>query len=206
MSLLTMPDTKILNRIDKKFDKLVDSHNCNIKTFFVNSYKKGYSPEFMGQYFESSLEYSERKEGGQFYTPKTIVEYMISHLNITKNSTVLDPACGCGSFLLTTYNIFKEKFSTEFLKNIFGVDINYDAVKVTRACLYMQSNFDSSYIDVIKNHINYGNSIVTNQAIDKNAFNWQVSFDHVMKRGGFDFIIGNPPYVTLNKNREFDPA
>jgi len=206
MSKLLVCDTKMIDKIQTKFDNLIGTYNSNIKKLFLDFVKRGYTPESIGEYFERSLEEFERKNKGQYYTPKVIVEYIISQLDITEDSKILDPACGCGSFLLTVFDIFKKRFGTHFLKNIFGVDINDNAVNMTRLCLYMNSGFNDNYIDVIRNNIKTGNCIVSRRDIDKNAFDWYQEFSEVMTDGGFDFIIGNPPYITLTKLKDFDPS
>ena len=43
-----------------------------------------------------------KDEAGQFFTPPNIVKFMVSYLNPTEGSKVLDPACGHGGFLLET--------------------------------------------------------------------------------------------------------
>ena len=70
-------------------------------------------------FFENSLLEEERKDRGQYYTPKSIVEYMIAQLDIKKDSKIVDPSCGCGSFLLTVFDIFHKKYGANFLNNIY---------------------------------------------------------------------------------------
>lgn len=204
MDISTQNEIKRLEENCRKFDDLIGIHNGILKKTFLNFLQKGYSHESIGTFFENSLEKLERKNKGQFYTPKTIVEYIISQIDITKASKILDPACGCGSFLLTIFDDFKKQFGIKFLKNIFGVDINNNATNMTRFCLYMQTGFKGEFIPSIKQNIKTGNSIVSSKNLDKNAFNWNVEFNEVIKNGGFDFIIGNPPYVTLNSSNDFD--
>ena len=43
--------------------------------------------------------------------------------------------------------------------------------------------------------IRVGNSIVTDRNLDPKAFDWQAAFPKVFQDGGFDVVIGNPPYV-----------
>ncbi len=205
MKGLSIFEKRMLDKIHIVFDDLLSTHDKDVEKLFIESFKKGHSPELMGEFFERSLAQIERKDKGQYYTPKAIVEYMLSQLNITKDSKILDPACGCGSFLLTVFDVFKEKFGLRFLNNIFGVDINSNAAKMTRACLYMKSGFNDDYISVIKKNIKAGNSLVSKNEIDRRGFDWYSEFHNVMKESGFDFIVGNPPYVTLRRHKDFDP-
>ncbi len=205
MSLFSVSGTKMLEEAHTKLDGLVDAHNGHVKELFIDSVRNNHSHDSMGQLFEKSLEKFERKDMGQYYTPKLIVEYMISQLDIKKDSKVLDPSCGCGSFLLTLFDVFKEKYGIQFIKNIFGVDINDAATDMTRLCLSRKSGFKDNYVPLIRQNIKTGNSIVLNRILDKSAFDWNFEFRDVMKNGGFDFIIGNPPYVTLT-SADFDAS
>lgn len=200
MSLLSIAKARTFEEAHMKFNDLVDAHNGHVKEAFVNYVKEGHSHESICSLFEKSLQKFDRKDLGQYYTPKSIVEYMLSELAIKKDSIILDPSCGCGSFLLTASDIFKKKYGIQFLNNIYGVDINDDATNMTRLCLYMKADFKENYVPVIKQNIKTGNSIVSNRAINKDSFDWNTEFREVMKDGGFDFIIGNPPYVTLDSS------
>jgi len=70
-------------------------------------------PEDLGAYYESILDKEVRKEGGIYYTPQYIVDYIVEHTvgkcldgktpaEITKIK-IVDPACGAGIFLLGAY-------------------------------------------------------------------------------------------------------
>jgi methylase of polypeptide subunit release factors len=205
MSLFSVSGTKMLEEAHTKLDGLVDAHNGHVKELFIDSVRNNHSHDSMGQLFEKSLEKFERKDMGQYYTPKSIVEYMISQLDIKRDSKVLDPSCGCGSFLLTLFDVFKEKYGIQFIKNIFGVDMNDDATDMTRLCLSRKSGFKDNYVPLIRQNIKTGNSIVSSKVLDKSAFDWNFEFRDVLKNGGFDFIIGNPPYVTLT-SADFDAS
>jgi len=102
--------------------------------------------------------------------------------------------------------IFKERYNLNFLNNIYGVDINDKAVKMTQACLYMETGFNNEYIPLLKKNIKYGNSIVSNKLLDERAFIWCSEYHDVLQEGGFDFIIGNPPYITFRKKIDYDPT
>ena len=115
------------------------------------------------------------------------------------------------------------------VNNIYGVDIDYQAVEVTKLSLFLQmldkqgrevdkagtqSMFlltDGTVLPNMSNNIKCGNSLVgtdiytqgllnnTSQfQIDKiNPFDWEEEFSEIMKNGGFDVVIGNPPYFNV---------
>ena len=109
------------------------------------------------------------------------------------------------------------------LNNIFGVDIDQQAVEVTKLSLLLKvlegetaetlnrslELFHERALPDLSNNIKCGNSLIgpdfyegkqatmfdQEEVYRINAFDWQNEFPDVMKRGGFDAVIGNPPYV-----------
>ncbi len=107
------------------------------------------------------------------------------------------------------------------LNNIYGVDIDSQAVEVTKLSLLLKVLEDEqsviSQLSLIKervlpdidNNIKCGNSLISNDFYNSqqlglldeetlyriNAFDWEAEFADAMKVGGFDVVIGNPPYV-----------
>ncbi|MBV6510631.1 MAG: hypothetical protein FMNOHCHN_00108 [Ignavibacteriaceae bacterium] len=161
---------------------------------------------------------------------------------------IIDPACGSGSFLLGAYQYLldyhKEYYqktgvntgkkesplspdgsltSTEkkriLLNNIFGVDLDANAVEVTKLSLLLKciegENEDSIAIQhtiwkerilpTLDGNIKSGNSLVDTNIYESlidfgeerkiKPFNWQHAFPGVFNQGGFDIVLGNPPYV-----------
>jgi len=147
----------------------------------------------------------EKKNKGQFYTPKEIINYMISYLDIGSNKRIIEPACGRGSFLLSIIENIKKKESNYNFNNLYGIDINKNSVNITKTSLILKAGFKKEYIEIFNKNIITGNSIVENKQIDPLAINWEKTFHKVIKDGGFDIVIGNPPYVTLKKGKDFDP-
>ncbi len=107
------------------------------------------------------------------------------------------------------------------LNNIFGVDIDKNAVEVTKLSLilkvleyegqevYQKSLFNERILPDLYNNIKCGNSLIGsdfyknqnlslfgNDEMQKiNVFDWEKEFSGVFDQGGFDCVIGNPPYV-----------
>jgi len=138
-------------------------------------------------------------------------------VNDLKKIKVLDPACGSGSFLVRAMEVILEKyreFSTPdsmhlrldiLLNNIYGVDLDSQAVEIARLNLLINALEKREKLPPLDNNIKNGNSLIsgTNEELekyfgknyrDKKPFNWQEEFPEVFKQGGFDCIIGNPPW------------
>ncbi|MBY0332554.1 MAG: Eco57I restriction-modification methylase domain-containing protein [Acetobacteraceae bacterium] len=105
-------------------------------------------------------------------------------------------------------------------RNIYGVDINPASVELTRLALWLHTARAGSALSDLDHTIRDGNSLVgpdianINQNYAEllpsgreriNAFDWQGAFPEVFARGGFDCVIGNPPYVKLQNYRRVMP-
>lgn len=171
-----------------------------------------------------------RKEQGIYYTPNFIVDYIVKNalkpvldkcrsINDLKKIKVLDPACGSGSFLIKALEVINDKYKefgsrdnkftklTILTENLYGVDLDEQAVEITRLNLLI-SALDTRMKMPILDHIKNGNSLIsgTDEELkkyfgknfrEKKPFNWQEEFPEVFKQGGFDVVIGNPPYIMV---------
>jgi type II restriction/modification system DNA methylase subunit YeeA len=175
-----------------------------------------------------------RKDQGIYYTPSYIVDYIVKNAvgEYIKTHTpeeikmvrVLDPACGSGSFLIRAYkeleNYWKQNSdfaqltldSEEFYSkkvdilknNIFGVDLDPKAVEIAQLNLLLQISERKQKLPILQNNIKVGNSLIDDPSISDRAFKWEEEFPEIMKEGGFDIIIGNPPYVRIQNLGERD--
>jgi Eco57I restriction-modification methylase/TaqI-like C-terminal specificity domain len=116
------------------------------------------------------------------------------------------------------------------LNNIFGVDIDRQAVEVTKLSLLLRvlegesgetlqqlNIFGERALPSLEHNIKCGNSLIgpdfyTGRQVDMlgdeemrrvNTFDWNAEFPGIMKRGGFDCVIGNPPYVRAEMLKEY---
>jgi hypothetical protein len=85
---------------------------------------------------------------------------------------------------------------TEILKNnIFGVDLDPKAVEIAQLNLLLQISERKQRLPILQNNIKVGNSLIDDPSISDRAFKWEEEFPEIMKEGGFDIVIGNPPYI-----------
>ncbi len=116
------------------------------------------------------------------------------------------------------------------LNNIFGVDIDFQACEVTKLSLllkvlegetgetlnYQFKLFHERALPDLGGNIKCGNSLIgpdfydgkqtslldTEEIHRVNAFDWQAEFPDIFKAGGFDAVIGNPPYGAFLSEHE----
>ncbi len=206
-----------------------------------------------------------KKAGGVFYTPTYIVQYIVKNtvdkLLENKNPkqveklSIVDPACGSGSFLIVAYQHLLDwhlnyylknggitKFKKQLhqtqhddwrlttherkrilLNNIYGVDIDSQAVEVTKLSLLLKvlegensesinnqfKLFHERALPDLGSNIKCGNSLIESDFYAQpelpeltdddlyriNVFDWKEAFPGIFKQEGFDVVIGNPPYV-----------
>ena len=141
------------------------------------------------------------------------------------NIKVLDPACGSGAFLnevfdylyyegqivnnkLTTFNdgqIQLFRWDTHIISNnIYGVDINRESVEITKLSLWLKTANPDEKLTYLDDNIKCGNSLIDDSDVagDK-AFNWKQEFPDIMAAGGFDVVVGNPPYgISISSKRK----
>jgi hypothetical protein len=111
-------------------------------------------------------------------------------------------------------------FIAEILRdNIYGVDINPASAEIAKLALWLHSARASAPLSSLEHTIRIGNSLVgvdfwtgrerTAQIEERvRAFDWRAAFPEVWPArgdGGFDIVLGNPPYVKLQNLVKVDP-
>jgi type I restriction-modification system DNA methylase subunit len=92
------------------------------------------------------------------------------------------------------------------LNNLFGVDLNQESVEITKLSLWLKTARASEPLQNLDKNIRCGNSIVDDPMYaGAKAFNWQNEFKDILSDGGFDVIIGNPPYVRQELIKDIKP-
>lgn len=153
----------------------------------------------------------------QLQTKKRLLDQLQQYREWLLQITILDPACGSGAFLNAALRFLMDEhklidemetkvsgYTLEFQdvensileNNLYGVDINEESVEIAQLALWLRTAKPHRKLNTLSGNIKCGNSLISAPAIagDK-AFNWQEQFPQVFERGGFDVVIGNPPYV-----------
>ena len=91
------------------------------------------SDDVKGIAFEQFLGKTFRGELGQFFTPRTVVDYMVDILDPQEAETICDPCCGSGGFLITAF---------EYVRNRIDEDIKAEIKKIKQK--YFDATFDKA--------------------------------------------------------------
>lgn len=163
---------------------------------FINELKKLYKPfdfEAVINLFEFVISPKEKEVNGAIYTPKHIRDYIISQTvekNGSNSITICDIACGCGGFLIDSAIVLNKRgvsYSEIFQNNIYGVDIAYYSIERTKLLLSLLAVSQGEDKEYFKFNLFEGNSL---------KFDWFENSEKILKSKGFDYILGNPPYVS----------
>ncbi|MBU2617486.1 MAG: N-6 DNA methylase [Euryarchaeota archaeon] len=194
----------------------------------------------------------ERKRFGQYYTPQYVVDYIVDNVGITRDSKILDPACGSGAFLIKAYDKLvnlneldvrsrrekaerakkikeqdyayvrheveylgdeeerKRYIRTILTQNLHGVDFNPESAELTKVNLWLRSIQKDTPLNKLENNIACGNSLISGTEDElkqyfgddweeKRPFDWEEEFKDNFNKGGFDAVVGNPPYIENRK-------
>ncbi|MFR9542556.1 MAG: N-6 DNA methylase [Rikenellaceae bacterium] len=152
---------------------------------------------FMGEFF--------RGDFGQFFTPNSIVDFIVKAIGVEKDNKVLDTSCGSGGFLLHALKAVRDeaneiyedrggdwhKYWHDFAeKNLYGIEINEQISRVAKMNMIIH---DDGHTNVITNDGLKNNSTVE---IENRNLHFQ--------DGTFDLIMTNPPFGSTIKADEVD--
>ena len=144
------------------------------------------------------------------------VEFWEKYREAVRNIKIVDPACGSGAFLITafeyllnynkyldekifdligTQGLFSDRTKEILQNNIYGVDLNRESIEITKLSLWLKTADKDKTLATLENNIKCGNSLIDDPEIaGELAFDWEKEFPEVFENGGFDIVIGNPPY------------
>ena len=164
----------------------------------------------------------------QLKTKQRLLDQLQQYRDWLLQITILDPACGSGAFLNAALQflmaehklidemeakvagsaiVFQDVENSILENNLYGVDINEESVEIAQLALWLRTAKPHRKLNSLNENIKCGNSLISDPTIagDK-AFNWQEQFPKVFEKGGFDVVIGNPPYVRAEILAEHDIA
>lgn len=153
--------------------------------------------KFMGEFF--------RGDFGQFFTPDSIVDFIVKSIGINKDWKILDTSCGSGGFLLHALkevrdeadNIYDDEIGSASWKNywhefaekhLYGIEINEQISRVAKMNMIIH---DDGHTNIITN-----DGLKNNRTIE--IENRNLNFQD----GTFDLIMTNPPFGSTIKADE----
>ena len=170
----------------------------------------------------------DRKTKGAVYTPEALADYMICDMEsfnpLERGAKVLDPACGSGIFLVLVYRLLIEKeihrqgrnLNAEELLNILGESI-YGIEREPDACYVTEFSLILTLLHYLEprdlQNLNFRFPSLHNHRIFESDFfdidDEKNPANFIRKNLTFDWIIGNPPWISLktaDKKKENAPA
>ncbi|MDP2453821.1 MULTISPECIES: TaqI-like C-terminal specificity domain-containing protein, partial [unclassified Kaistella] len=149
-------------------------------------------------------------------TSKNLLDKLDHYRDWLLQLTIVDPACGSGAFLNEALNflikehqyideleaklrnvpiIFSYHSESILEHNLFGVDLNEESVEIAKLSLWLRTAEPNRKLNSLNDNIKCGNSLIDDPEVaGEKAFKWEEEFPQVFAKGGFDVVIGNPPY------------
>ena len=139
---------------------------------------------------------------------------------------IVDPACGSGVFLVMAFDWLKaellrcntaleklgegalfEPDSEILTHNLFGVDVNEESVEIAKLSLWIKTARHGKPLDSLEANIRVGDSLIedSSYAYRSHGFVWKEAFKDIFAEGGFDVVLGNPPYVRMELLKALKP-
>ena len=209
----SLPETGCVEKVLEKLRLTLDKSRYDFRIAAANNLLGGVYENFLGR--------ETRKRLGLFYTPESVIDFILENTlgkaDVVENPyvKVLDPSCGSGYFLLKSYDILRKKFEdceeelsqkygegTFSKKNlhrhiiehcIYGADIDEFGAMFTRTSLAFKG-IDSAWC-------------VPNIVVCDSLVKWEKEPESALAAfwsNKFDYIVGNPPWVSLTRKQGKD--
>jgi hypothetical protein len=137
---------------------------------------------------------------------------------------ICDPACGSGAFLIAAFEALEpayqeaneavqsitgtfDLFDTDkdiLTGNLYGVDLNAESIEISMLSLWLKTAKRGKKLENLSGTLKVGNSVIGTDS-EHAGFDWAVAFPEVVAQGGFDVVIGNPPYVRMEILKPIKP-
>lgn len=200
--LYPIHDREFSNLINSLFEyEEINSTDVLEVIDIFRSYNFSYDIEVIIDFFERILK-TKNTQSGVVFTPKYISDYIVfdnleSLKDISDTTRILDPACGCGVFLISAIDILNRNYGFEvshIVNNmIFGIDLIEENVRRSKILIFLYCKSLGINLEDISANIKQANSL---------SVNWFDLFDNIEHQTGFDLIVGNPPYYNTHDMSE----
>ena len=188
------------------------------------AYDFSYIPiETLSVIYEQFLAAEDKQsDAGAYYTPLAVVNFLLAEMDqarpLTLGMRVLDPACGSGAFLVQCYRrLIEERIRStgktprpaelrELLtRHVFGVDRDGDACRVAELSLLLTMLDYIDPPDLVGSRFKlpelHGSNVFQGDFFDADG-DWRR-----IQKDGFDWVVGNPPWLQLrDASKDDEPA
>lgn len=176
-------ENSILPKIIKEWSK-----QDNKLYHFLESFFRKNQISFIEYFIKNNKLYTEFQKLLKNYNQE-LLEEVINELKI------IDISCGSGSFIFAVLRFFSKmeklvKFSIN-PQNIYGIDLDEEAILILKSRILLENEINSTSLST--DNFIQGNSLLKDDVF-KTA-----SLNSIIKKGGFDVVVGNPPYVESRK-------
>lgn len=204
---LKIADNILIESIKKLYDYNFDKIGVDVLGSVYEEYLGHILKEKKGKVIIDK-DYIIRQKKGIFYTPPTVVKYIISKTinlkpastNDLKNIAICDISCGSGSFLVEAFslleNYYKEfipnlnntlelfinktPYSKDILNSLYGIDLDPSSAELASVNLALRAIVKNTKLpNILGENIKIQNSLHSD----------------ILSELKFDFIVGNPPYI-----------
>ena len=165
--------------------------------------------------YDRFLDPAQRKAQGEYYSPPSIARYMLDRLDLAPEDTVLDPACGSGTFLIERYQqavgedadrgLATYTDACTVVERTAGNDLNpFSAVLTQIQLLFHLLSFGPQVRDEGFPAIRVAeraNSLVPTSLRDQSTTRWGD-----IDVPGYAAVVGNPPYLRPERGQPLDDA
>lgn len=138
--------------------------------------------QHQAELIDQERERAKRKSAGVYYTPPEVVRHLCRATLRPEHRFVIDPACGCGAFLLEAVS---QRRSAD---GIYGVDIDLRAVELARMGLFFAAaEFHQDRDELwqtLQENVVCGDALAPQLPVPQPA-------------DGFDAVLSNPPYINI---------
>ncbi|ALG68829.1 Eco57I restriction-modification methylase domain-containing protein [Beggiatoa leptomitoformis] len=148
---------------------------------------------------------------------QTELKFWYAWQAVLKDIKIVDPACGSGAFLIAAFDFLHAEYTRinhkiseltnssisdlfdldkEILQNnLNGVDLNPESIEISKLSLWLKTAKKDKKLATINQQLQVGNSLGLSEPAPNSSFCWKTHFSKIMENGGFDVVLGNPPYV-----------
>ncbi|GAA3907668.1 TaqI-like C-terminal specificity domain-containing protein [Halomonas cibimaris] len=197
----------------------------NITAFMVEQTLGRYLQRRFSRLLES---YGQLKNDGSIQWKRgkqTELKFWYAWQDALQHIRVVDPACGSGAFLLAAFDFLHAEYqrindklaeltgqpgvldlNKEILNhNLYGVDINAESIEITKLSLWLKTAERGKPLTSLDACLRDGNSLGLTRPAAGSEFCWHAAFPDIFADGGFDVVLGNPPYVRQERFAALKP-